>query len=379
MQMLWRKQWRRRASLFIALALAACEAPSTPTESQIELTPGPEFAGSGDTLDLLPHTGIERSRSGGWYLVKTVASARGLFAIYDSTGKPEAVFLPTGRGPGEVANPFHVAGAGFAPGDSILIGDGFGMKARISVFSPPPSPRFVRSFEGPSGFSVTDFGLLVLPMVVNARYFPELADTGDARMVATPPRSVDWAGRELASFGKPKLTTDDRDVFGAMLPIDAAHVWVATRRKYEISLVGPAGTATRRIARDVPWFPVDTAKPGLPWLKRPPTRIVDLAADGDVLWVLISRAHRDWETRRPRDVPAPKPGMPLQMMFPYSAGVLFEGVIEAFDAQSGTFLGSRELTGDMRRFDRSGHLIETREDSTGTVTLKLWKPSLTRR
>jgi hypothetical protein len=250
----------------------------------------------------------------------------------------------------------------------------------VRLFSPPPRVRFVRSFAARIGsFSVTESGFLSGAFMTSPAFEPDFA-RGDKsiRMVGVPPRAYAWDGTRIATYGSLSGNPDERDIFGPITPAGSGDIWFASFRRYRIDLVRPDGRHVRSISRNVAWFPEDTARPDFPWVKRPPTRVQALAVDDTVLWVLISRASRDWDKRRPRNPPVMRPGMPIQQMLPYARRDLFESVLEAFDVRSGRFLATKDLSGDFQAFNNAHQLIESREDSTGLVTLALSRPVLRR-
>jgi hypothetical protein len=361
-----------------------CRPDADTPGATIELTPVVALSGSGDTLDVLSYSDAPRSHSGVWYLATRVASTRGHVALFDSTGKAAEVFVGTGRGPGEVeVSPLGplIEGIGFGPGDTILVGGRLGgLSSRVMLFSPPPHVRFIRSFDAQMvAFAVSDSGFVTHPSMTNPIFEPDFPRTDKSiRMVGVPPRAYAWNGTRLGTYGALSGNPDDRDVFGAMVPGDSGNIWFASYRRYEIDLVRRDGRRVRSITRNVDWFPEDTGKADWPWVKRPPTRIESLAVDDTVLWVLISRASRNWEQRRPRNPPALRPGMPIQQMIPYAYTDLHESVIEAFDVRTGRFLATKDLSGEFRRFNNAKQLIEVREDSAGLVTLALSRPVLRR-
>jgi len=383
MPMRSRGHWRRWASALTMASAVACRPDASQPSATIELTPVVALFGSGDTLDLLSYATVPRSRSGAWYLATRIASARGHVALFDSTGKATGIFVGTGRGPGEVEvsqlGP-DIDGVGFGLGDTIVVGARQGLTSRVMLFSPPPRVRFVRSFDARIGsFSVTDSGFLSGAFMTSPAFEPDFA-RGDKsiRMVGVPPRAYAWDGSRIATYGSLSGNPDERDIFGPITPAGSGDIWFASFRRYRIDLVRPDGRHVRSISRNVAWFPEDTARPDFPWVKRPPTRVQALAVDDTVLWVLISRASRDWDKRRPRNPPVMRPGMPIQQMLPYARRDLFESVLEAFDVRSGRFMATKDLSGDFQAFNNAHQLIESREDSTGLVTLALSRPVLRR-
>lgn len=376
--------WRRWIG-FAVVAVSACSRETVvDSPARIELTRGIALRGSGDTVDL---TGSPPAiASNGAFFVSRVAAIHGTMATYDASGRLVRVFGRLGSGPGEVGGSrglSMISGAGIGRGDSIYVADNG--NGRMSVYSPPPGAEFVRSF--PVGRSVmgvvpTADGLLAGPAVVS----PVLLSDGKQTrtgirppMVGLPPRLLSWDAVPVAEFGPRFAQSQAREGMGAFAPADSGRIWYANGVRYEIKLVGRDGKTVRTLARNVSWFPVDTSNGGFPWVTPPPTSIRAMSQDREgLLWVLIDRANKDWAKHRPPSPPIMRPGMPVSMMPTIRLDEIWECVLEVLDPVTGALIASTELGGDVRRFVAPRTLYQQAEDSTGLITLQIWKAALKR-
>jgi len=367
------------------VALIAC-ADRTPDRitGSIELDRGVLLTGSGDTVDFtFPSSPILASN--GAIVVDYVASTHGTLATFNADGSLALLFGRPGSGPGELGlnhgQPW-LSGIGIGRSDSLFVGDS--PNGRISVFSPPPATAFARSFKPPrllSGFRVTPEGFLSAGLLVSPGFLPGTTARKPGEpfsMIYVPPRLLSWDTTVLAEFGS-RFTTDGTMPTGASTLDSSGSLWVAKPDRYQIDLIGRDGKTVRTLSRTVAWFPIDTSKPAFPWVKPPPTQIHDLSTDTGVIWVLIRRAHRDWAKHRPLKTPELKPGMPISMFPTFRADEIYEGVLEALDVSTGKVLASREVGGDFRAFVGPATLYQQVEDSSGIISLQIWKAVLKRR
>lgn len=368
--------------------LAACSGttPDAGRLQDIELVQEVQLESSGDSLDFsLGSKPIIASN--GSIVVGHVASARGMLATFAPDGTPAKIFGRPGQGPGEmglVNGQQAFSGIGLGPGDSIFVGDGG--NGRVLVFSPPPAAEFVRSFKQPfllHSFATVPAGFMMGPSLVSPGFVPgtEPRKPGEPfSMIYMAPRVMSWDGQTiLAEYGKRVNVSDSRIPIGAYTLADSGRIWGADPHAYRIDLIENGGKVLRSLRRDVPWFPVDTTDHGFPWEKPPRTAIHSLTMDGDRLWVLIRRAHRNWAKHSPVKPFVLKPGMPMTMMPTFRSDELFEGVIEVLDTRTGALLAAKEVSGDFFGFLSPGRLYQQVEDSSGLLSLRVWKTVLRKR
>ena len=371
------------ATLIVTMTCAREKPPRSLAE--VTMTRGLTLAGSGDTLDLTRGSLLAIASSGA-IAVAPVASTRGSVALYDAAGHLVRIFGRIGEGPGEFSMSMgqaNISGLGFERGDTLVIGGG---RARVSFFSPPPEARFVRSYVPPptlAFFTGTPIGLLASSYFTGHRpgtTSRPVVRGGPIHGTVVPPRLFSWDGVPVADFGKVLDDATPDEMMGVITLVDSSRVWRAAADRYQLDLIGRGGEALRRINRVVPWFQRDTTRPNFPWVKPPPTSIkaISVGPDG-TLWVLISRANRNWAMHRTLPSPVLKPGMPPQMFPQYRMDELFECVIEVLDPVSGVAIASKELSGDFTGFVAPGIIVEYVEDSTGSFTIQLWNLGVRRR
>ena len=336
--------------------LACAESESART---IELTPRVMIAGVGDSVDLYLTRPVVSAR--GWVAARRNYPPSDLVAVYDSTGSYVQTIGRAGGGPGELRS---LTSFGFGPGDSLWVIDG---SMIVHVFEPPPGTRFVRSFrfERPTVADFTPHGILVQPSF-----------SPSARRYVHP-RLLSWNGEELSGFAIPD-TGGKEPRFAAIALAGPDLLWIGPEGIYEMMLLGKDGTIRQRITRQADWFPEDHKPSGFPWVHPPKPRIHSISVGPDgLLWVLVRRAHRNWEQNKSRagqikGLPTPRSMSALRI------ADLFEGVVEVFDPVTGNLLASRDVGGGVVDFVRPGMLCELLEDESGAIRIQLWNVKLVR-
>lgn len=346
------------AALLALLTLGACRAPTENAPAgTIDLIPLVLLRGSGDTVDLTRT--MPAPATSGLLALKQELTPSGAVAIYDTVGRYLTSIGRSGQGPGEFTS---VGAVGFGPGDSVVVVDGL---LTAHIFSPYPRGRYVRTvrFERPVGATVTEDGFLAGVMATSAG--------------PMPPRLLAWDGTQRAQYGPPRRGENPTHRMGAFAAVDAAFVWSALRGEYTIELLGDDGAVHRQLTRRVDWFPPDTSATAYPWIAPPRPRIHAMVVHDGLLWVLIRRAHRDWETRR-RGVAGPTGPARTQEIASIPIEALYEGVIEVLDPWTGRLIASREVGGGVLGFPAPGTLYEVVESESGEISIQVWRVGLRR-
>ena len=343
------------AAFLVAGIVIGCSPGTAPI---IELRRGIAIRSVADSVD--PGAApIERS-SNGYFAVRRLLPPTDGVAIYDSSGA--LVSLPGRRGPGPGEFDRPVNDIGFGPGDSLYVIE----TGRLHVFSPPPLVTFVRTVTTSIQIdAVTPFGLRGGPSQWNGK--------------VAPIRLFGWDGEESKTFSLPAEA--GAEMYGSVVTHpNADEVWIGREWNYQIELIAADGTIRRRINRSVDWFPPNSRMTGMPWVVRPPPSIVSLHDDGEgQLWVLVRRAHRDWEKYKAGLVQAPGNGPVVpQQLRGIDPAQLFETVLDVFEIESGRFIASLEMNGHFVGFSHAGSLTEVSETETGEVTLQQWHVRLVR-
>jgi len=342
--------------LVVATGLLGCAVPVDSPTATIEMSRMATLRGVGDSVDLAsgrPAIGLS-----GFIAAPILDGSSGGVAVFDSAGRYLKSVGRSGGGPGEFT---LVTTIGFGPGDSLWVVDGF---FRAQVFSPPPELQFVRLVQSDHALAgwVTRYGLLSAGMLVRSGY--------------QPPRLFDWNGTRLAQFGPAQPAGNAEHRMGPIDPVDATRVWAALSNEYVVELLGADGAIHGTVRREVDWFPADSTAPSYPWIERPRPAITAVGTDADGhLWVLVRRAHRDWEKNR-RGAPQTTGPMRVGDLMAIPVNGLFEGVLDVFDMSSGRLLASREVSGGVRGFAARSVVYEVVENDSGEVTIQLWRLSI---
>lgn len=347
----------RHALLFSAITFACALGDRT---DRIDLTPGVLIAGVGDSVDLSRL--CPRVSETGWIAAQRVEPPSDVIAIYDSDGKYVHTIGRAGGGPGEFRS---VTAFGFGPGDSLWVIDSH---LAASIFEPPPGTRFVRSFRFERFFSgeIVSLGMLSRPS-----YF-------GSPLRYVHPRVLSWDGTEVSRFTMPDSGSLSEPQMGPVALVGTDLLWIANERRYELLLLVNDGTVRRRITREADWFAEHSGPSGLPWVTPPKPTITSISVGPDsMLWVLVRRAHRNWEQNKSKagqlnGLPTPRSVSAIKV------GDLFEGVVDVLDPVSGQLLASHEVSGDVLGFIRPGVLCEVLEDDSGAVRIQLWDVRLRR-
>ncbi len=345
---------RRLTSGLLFLVTACSPGQVTSPPATIRLEPVARLEGVGDSVDL--SSMLPAISAGGYLAARREYPPSGLVALFDPSGAYLKSIGTPGRGPGEFE---HVARLGFGPGDSLIVVDHL---IAAQVFSPPPAARYVRTirFPRPMAPSVTSAGLLT-----------EVQLSPDG---LHPPRLFSWAGEELARYGleAPGERRDHR--MGPVALVDSTRVWSAHRTEYRIDLLSRDGTVERMVTREVDWFPRDTTPAGLPWVERPRPRISALSVGPDgLLWVAITRAHREWTRLAGTDPSRQGPVLPQQLGAVPPMHLLFESVLEVLDPETGALVATLEMPARVAGFVAPGIVCGVIESEDGLVTLQLWR------
>ena len=345
--------------LSAALLVLACGDGDRATVA-IQLQPLVVLDASVDSIDL---QATSPAISGtGYVAAQLLQPPSGGVGIFDANGRFIRRVARSGKGPGEVSG---VIGAGFGPGDTLWIIEHFALHA----YTPPPHLAYVRTVRSakPIAGRVTPFGVLSVSMVWGNSTVP---------LHTAPPVLTGWSGEEIARFGSERPPSESEAMMGPAVALDTSHVWHAAGNAYEVRFVAKDGTVSKRIARDVDWFPPGLSTTGHLWETRPRPRIVDLTTDADGrVWVLILRAHPNWKSdpSRPRMTgPIAIASLPSR----HDMSQYLESVIEVFDGTSGALLASQTLDGDVIGFVSPDVLCRVDETADGRVVLKMFTMSL---
>jgi hypothetical protein len=345
--------------LMLALLGAACAREDAARE-EIIIAPFVTIRGLADSIDVSGHPSPAVSGDARFVAVGRSATPSLVIALFDSSGRYLCTIGRPGRGPGEFAG---MMSFGFGPGDSLWVTDNL---FSAHVFTPPPAVRYVRTvrFEGLVTAMVTREGFLATPVYSRLH--------GRARLDGA--RLFGFDGKLRATYGPPvEGETEPRS--SAMALLDSTQAWGARRGEYAIDLLGSDGTVRRALRRDVAWFQPDTTRRTPSDRPRPGVHHIAHGDDGH-LWVLVRRAHRDWEPRKSAR-PAITGPIPIDQL---AAGPpvdkLFEGVIEVLDATTGALIATHEVGGGVLGFVRPGIIYEQIEDDAGLMTIVLSRVSL---
>jgi hypothetical protein len=326
----------------------------------IQLQPRVVLDAAIDSIDLQATSPAISST--GYIAAQLLQPPSGGVGIFDAQGRFIRSVARSGKGPGELSG---VVGAGFGPADTLWIIEHFALHA----YTPPPHLAYVRTVRSATPMSghVTPFGVLSAASVWGQRGVP---------LRTVPPVLTGWGGEEIARFGSERPQSESEAIMGPAFAVDTSHVWHAAGNAYEVRFVAKDRTVSKRIARDVEWFPPGLTTTGPYWESRPRPRIVDLTADaGGRVWVLITRAHPNWKAdpSRPRITgPIAIASMPSR----HDMSQYLESVIEVFDGTSGALLASQTLGGDVIGFASPGVLCRVDETADGRVVLKMFALSL---
>jgi hypothetical protein len=345
--------------LSAALSVLACSTGDG-AKVAIQLQPRVVLDAAVDSIDLQATSPAISST--GFIAAQLLQPPSGGVGIFDPQGRFIRSVARSGKGPGELSG---VVGAGFGPGDTLWVIEPFTLHA----YTPPPHVAYVRTVRSATPMSgrVTPFGVLSYAMVWGQ---PTVA------LRTVPPILTGWGGEEVFRFGSERPQSESEAMMGPVYAVDTSHVWHAAGNAYDVRLVAKDGTAAKRIARDVEWFPPGLTTIGPLWESRPRPRIVDLTADAEGrVWVLITRAHPNWKAdpSRPRTTgPIAIASIPSR----HDMSQYLESVIEVFDGTSGALLASQTLGGDVIGFASPGVLCRVDETADGRVVLKMFALSL---
>jgi hypothetical protein len=350
----------RSTAVAFLLIFGACTADvaGDAATHEITLQSVVTLTGVGDSIDL--GTGTPAVTTSGLYVAPLDDPPSGTVGIFDATGRFVRRVGASGGGPGEFRN---VQSLGIGPGDSLWVID---QLYRGHLFGPPPTSAFVRTvtFERANTGRVTPFGILSGGVYTTRG--------------AVPAHLVDWDGVLVREYGATAPTPDLHDRLGAPALRDSAHAWVPYANVYVLELLGADGSVHQRLERRVPWFPTDSATPDSRWPRRPRIHAVQLGRDG-LLWVLLRRAHRDWQPPANASGPAFEGAQAARRIRTVNLNEAFEGVLEVLDPRDGRLVASREVAGGVLGFPSQDLLYEVRHDTLGQVRMHLWRLGLTPR
>ncbi len=344
-----------RFLLVLALSLlnASCaDMPQSRPLRVITLDSLSVVRGVGDSIDLLGRRPALSAQ--GFIAVQLMEPPSGGVAVYDSAGGLIKRVTRPGGGPGEVRN---VLSAGFGPGDTLWVLDQY---VKLHVFTPPPDLSFVRtvSLARPVEASITQAGIVVPGLRRNNKY--------------SPPELRGWDGSVQAQFGSTAGLAPEQIHMGAVHLVDSSRLWSASTELYAIDELGWNGAGGRRITRNVEWFSDATRSTRMPWEERPSPRIVSITEDTEGrLWVLVRRAHRDWQPDMTLSSTSNRPLALNKVPSWFEVSRFFESVVEVFDAESGMLLATRTLDGTVFSFVSPGVLCAVNETANGSVSLHL--------
>lgn len=346
-------------ALLFAFSASACTrdaAPDAPTH-RIALRPVATLSGVGDSIDL--GIGMPALSASGLIIVPLDYPPSGAVGVFDSAGRFVRRIGRSGGGPGEFR---AVRSVGLGPGDSLWVTD---QLFRGHVFGPPTSGEFARTvrFTRANTGRITPFGILSAGVYTSNG--------------AVPPHLVDWNGALVREYGADSPTSDIHDRLGAPGLRDSAHIWVPYANAYVLELLGADGSVHQRLERRVSWFPSDSGPSAYAWHERPRPSIhaVNVGHDG-LLWVLIRRAHREWQPQA--SAPIIRPGEPVaaRRLGAIDPSEIFEGVLEVLDPRDGRLVATLEVSGGVLGFPAPDLLYEVRQDDLGRVNMHIWRLEL---
>ena len=341
-----------QSTLAVLLGILAVSSRSLSCQARILLVPVVRLSSSGDSVDIHPSATVALSPTG--TLVARVSAASGApLAAFDGKGRLTALISKRGGGPGEL---FDVGEFGFGPGDSLFAQDA--TSSRVSVFTPELPYRFARSFAVPIRSQVRIDGDNLYTLVFA---------TAESRsgLVWHPARRLAWDGTVLRAFGGPEFAR--KAEYERFVPIGTDAIWTAATDRYELEL-RRADAVALRVTRALDWFPTYTTPDvAMPWTTRPRSSIAALSVDGRYLWVLLSRASRNWKPFVGGATSA-RPGLPPKGLRPED---LFEWVLEAFDQATGKWAASLEVKGSVAGFAAPGVVRVRSVDDDGMTSVRL--------
>lgn len=346
----------------VMLVLCCCGSADQSARPVIELSRPLVLSGIGDSVDLVSRK-VVTSSSGFVAAFRDLSPAMGV-AVFAPDGHFVNSISRQGGGPGELR---AIQSIGFGPGDSLWVVDAM---FSAHLFTPPPYVRYVRTvrFAHAVTGGATRFGFIS----------PAIVFGGAKKIGGLPPILTTLDGRTRKLFGKELTAQEAERRSGPVFAVDSAKLWSAMDDEYTLDLIDGEGRVLKRVSRTVDWFPPRLKTVGFPWQIRPRPQIVDVAQSaGGALFVLVRRAHRNWKPSSRGSSTAPSRPLTIGSALRFSGDThLFEYVLEVFNAQTGEFIGTRDLEGTVLGFAAADVLCRASETQGGSLKLTLSKISI---
>ena len=182
--------------------------------------------------------------SRGWYYFVPEHDLTAIL-LADPRGSVVRRFGRDGAGPGEFRRIHHMA---IGPADSLYVWDV--ELRRISVLSPAPDPKVIRTFPLKASLDIGGFHVLG-----DGRILAN-ADVGHTAAFGQPLHLFDPSGKYLRSFGALEAVFRRGDPLGLarlVAPVQAG-VWTVRANEYLLELWDANGSRKAMLRRDADWF-----------------------------------------------------------------------------------------------------------------------------
>lgn len=335
-----------RTTRFTAPFLFLVLASQGPAAGQEVVSDGPEFPACRIERRTVVRIGLDRrlQEIAPCGILGAIPVAEGFLALpwrgdgpmlLSSSGALERMVGRSGRGPGEYIAPLLAARW---RGDSILIFDA--ALVRLSVLA--GGGRFARSIPlaTPSVESLValDNGDLVVNAFLTSR-----------AAVGYPLHLLSAAGEVRRSFGSddPVVVPDGTKPRVRLLATDGRRLWTAPLMgRYLIEEWDPtSGRRVRALHRRASFYPESAGYQAPSPDRAPQSAITGLVYENGLLWALVAVADPEWR-RGLSPQPAPgETGIPTYAVT--NKNLVFDTVVEAFDARSGRLMASRRYPDHM--------------------------------